>query len=92
MKTSGVGVFDDLLEEGVLERRAPNALAIFWDVDAPATLDRLEHDGSDPLRILFDAQREREQRVRIELGVDGRDAVEVRILGRPAYRRGLVDA
>ncbi len=53
VKTSGVGVFDALLEAAVLEARAPHALAIFWDVDAPATLDRLQQQPSDPLRALI---------------------------------------
>jgi spore maturation protein CgeB len=52
VKTSGVGVFDALLERAVLDVRAPNATAIFWDVDAPATLDRLEQDPDDPFRAL----------------------------------------
>src|SRR5436853_3572851 len=41
IKTSGVGVFDELLDQAVLDARAPHATAIYWDVDAPATLDRL---------------------------------------------------
>jgi spore maturation protein CgeB len=53
VKTSGVGVFDGLLEAAVLDVKAPHATAIFWDVDAPATLDRLEHNPSDPLRALI---------------------------------------
>jgi spore maturation protein CgeB len=48
VKTSGVGVFDELLEEAVLDVKAPHAQAIFWDVDAPATLDRLAGDPADP--------------------------------------------
>jgi spore maturation protein CgeB len=52
VKTSGVGVFDALLEKAVLDMRAPNATAIFWDVDAPATLDRLEQNPDDPFRAL----------------------------------------
>jgi spore maturation protein CgeB len=40
VKTSGVGVFDDVLEAAVAERR--DALRIFWDVDAPATLSAME--------------------------------------------------
>lgn len=52
IKTSGVGVFDDLLESAVIEFKAPGAITIFWDVDAPATLDRLERDVTDPLRSL----------------------------------------
>jgi spore maturation protein CgeB len=58
VKTSGVGVFDELLEAAVLDVKGPDALAIFWDVDAPATLDRLERDPSDAFRALvpqFDA-------------------------------------
>jgi spore maturation protein CgeB len=53
VKTSGVGVFDALLESAVLACKAPHATAIFWDVDAPATLDRLEQNPSDPLRALI---------------------------------------
>ena len=41
VKTSGVGVYDDVLEAAVAARR--DALRIFWDVDAPATLER--HGG-----------------------------------------------
>ena len=52
VKTSGVGVYDELLEAGVLSVKRPEALAIFWDVDAPATLDRLQSNASDPLRRL----------------------------------------
>lgn len=53
VKASGVGVLDELLESAVLEARGPSALAIFWDVDAPATLDRLQRNPSDPLRALI---------------------------------------
>jgi spore maturation protein CgeB len=52
VKTSGVGVFDRLLDEAVLEHKAPHATSIFWDVDAPATLDRLGQDASDPFHAL----------------------------------------
>lgn len=48
VKASGVGVFDGLLEEEVLKIRNDHQLAIFWDVDAPATLERLENDSDDP--------------------------------------------
>ena len=51
VKATGVGVLDDLLEEAVLVT-AGDALAVFWDVDAPATLARLEADLDDPLRAL----------------------------------------
>lgn len=53
IKASGVGVFDELLEEAVLEVASPNSLVAFWDVDAPATLDRLEANPGDPLRRLI---------------------------------------
>jgi spore maturation protein CgeB len=52
VKTSGVGVNDALLEAGVLAIRAPHALTVFWDVDAPATLDRLACDPADPFAPL----------------------------------------
>jgi spore maturation protein CgeB len=52
IKASGVGAYDDVLEEAVLEARRSGAIAIFWDVDAPATLTRLENDRADPLRAL----------------------------------------
>jgi spore maturation protein CgeB len=48
VKASGVGVFDELLEAAVLERQGPRTLVAFWDVDAPATLDRVQSDPDDP--------------------------------------------
>ena len=48
VKASGVGVFDDLLEQAVLEFKGPDATVIFWDVDAPATLDRVRNNPNDP--------------------------------------------
>jgi spore maturation protein CgeB len=48
-KTSGVGVNDDVLEAAVLELPG---LHIFWDVDAPATLGRMEDDPEDAFRAL----------------------------------------
>lgn len=50
LKSSGVGVLDAELEAAVLELGPP---AIYWDVDAPATLARLEADRHDPLRALL---------------------------------------
>ncbi|HZP47778.1 MAG TPA: glycosyltransferase [Vicinamibacterales bacterium] len=52
VKASGVGVFDRELERGVLDVRAPESLVVFWDVDAPATLDRLHRDPGDPFLAL----------------------------------------
>jgi spore maturation protein CgeB len=48
IKHSGVGVFDELLEEAVLDCRTGMTRVAFWDVDAPATLARVEHDPADP--------------------------------------------
>ncbi len=52
VKTSGVGVFDDVLESAVLELKHAGNTVILWDVDAPATLGRMEGDASDSLRAL----------------------------------------
>lgn len=58
VKASGVGVFDELLErELLLQKHARNSV-VFWDVDAPATLDRIQQNEADPFRALvprFDA-------------------------------------
>jgi spore maturation protein CgeB len=55
VKASGVGVFDAMLEAQIPEIRRPGALAVFWDVDAPATLDRLAAKRLDPFRSLVPA-------------------------------------
>jgi spore maturation protein CgeB len=55
VKASGVGVFDRLLEEAVLELKRPENLIVYWDVDAPATLDRVITDREDPFRSLIPA-------------------------------------
>ena len=53
VKASGVGVFDDVLLEGVMAVARPHAVKIFWDVDAPATLAELRADPSLPMhRVL----------------------------------------
>ena len=49
VKASGVGVFDDVLLEGVVAASRPEAIRIFWDVDAPATLAELGRDASHAL-------------------------------------------
>ena len=53
IKHSGVGVFDGLLEEKVLECRSENTKIAFWDVDAPATLARVEENPADRFRALI---------------------------------------
>ncbi len=47
VKASGVGVLDDCLEAYVA--RMPESICkVFWDVDAPATLERLASNTNDP--------------------------------------------
>jgi spore maturation protein CgeB len=53
VKTSGVGVYDRLLEAAILDIKDSNTLAVFWDVDAPATLDRVKADASDLFKDLI---------------------------------------
>ncbi len=53
VKASGVGVFDDLLAEAVLEAGRPGALVVYWDVDAPATLDLLRQQPNNTLIALI---------------------------------------
>jgi spore maturation protein CgeB len=52
VKASGVGVNDALLEAEVLNWRSTRTRVAFWDVDAPATLDRVIGDAADPFRRL----------------------------------------
>lgn len=52
VKFSGVGVLDRELEQAVLHGRRVNQTILFWDVDAPATLDRMEACTQDHLRPL----------------------------------------
>ena len=49
VKASGVGVFDDELLAGVMREARPNAIRIFWDVDAPATLAELQGAPDHPM-------------------------------------------
>jgi spore maturation protein CgeB len=53
VKASGVGVHDELLERAVLDLQARGTLVAFWDVDAPATLDRVHGNADDPFRPLI---------------------------------------
>ncbi|MDP8993451.1 MAG: glycosyltransferase [Pseudomonadota bacterium] len=50
VKASGVGVFDRELLEGVVAYSRGDALRIFWDVDAAATLAEMRQDESHPVR------------------------------------------
>jgi spore maturation protein CgeB len=50
VKASGVGVFDAELDLAVPQAARKGALAIYWDVDAPATLEAMERDPAHHLR------------------------------------------
>lgn len=50
VKASGVGVFDEALLDGMIGSSSSNALRIFWDVDAAATLDEMARDEDHPVR------------------------------------------
>ncbi len=53
IKHSGVGADDALLEREVLNLQSPATQVAFWDVDAPATLSRVEKVVDDPFRALI---------------------------------------
>lgn len=50
VKASGVGVFDAELLAGITEHARDDAVRIFWDVDAAATLDEMRAAPDHPLR------------------------------------------
>lgn len=52
IKASGIGVYDGLLEAAVVDQRRAGQLIAFWDVDAPATLERMHNNAQDPFRAL----------------------------------------
>ena len=55
VKANGVGVFDAELLDGIIRHARSDALKIFWDVDAAATLDEMRADASHPvLKALLD--------------------------------------
>jgi spore maturation protein CgeB len=72
VKASGVGVNDRELEAAAPEVGAP--VTVFWDVDAPATLARLETDENDPLHEVL-------PRYDLVLTYGGGDPVVERYLG-----------
>jgi spore maturation protein CgeB len=50
VKASGVGVFDRELETAVAELGGPALSTVFWDVDAPATLEAIEQAPDHHMR------------------------------------------
>lgn len=53
IKHSGVGADDELLEAEVLRCGSEATRVAFWDVDAPATLARVDQNPRDPFRKLI---------------------------------------
>jgi spore maturation protein CgeB len=53
VKASGVGVFDELLEAVIVDLKTCSNIVAFWDVDAPATLDRVHGNPGDPFASLI---------------------------------------
>lgn len=54
VKAGGIGINDELLEKEVAALGSASTGTLFWDVDAPATLARLEADAGDPLLAALD--------------------------------------
>ena len=52
VKHSGLGVDDEILEQRVLECH-PGSVIIFWDVDAPATMERMLTNPGDAFHSLL---------------------------------------
>jgi spore maturation protein CgeB len=53
VKASGVGVLDEFLESAALELQSSCRPVIFWDVDAPATIERVRSNPRDPFAALI---------------------------------------
>lgn len=50
VKANGVGVFDRELLEGILREARADALTVYWDVDAAATLEEMRAAPDHPVR------------------------------------------
>jgi spore maturation protein CgeB len=50
VKASGVGVYDALLEQALLQVARRPQQVVFWDIDPAATLARVHTDPGDPFR------------------------------------------
>jgi spore maturation protein CgeB len=53
VKASGIGVFDTDLEIAVPQFASPTVTTVFWDVDAPATLDSIDLSPSHHMRRMI---------------------------------------
>ncbi|MFY0571162.1 CgeB family protein [Archangium lansingense] len=52
VKASNVGPFDDWLNSRVLELKSGSTQVVYWDMDAPVTLERMAGNPEDPFRAL----------------------------------------
>jgi len=52
VKASGVGIHDEWLNHRILESRSGHTQVVYWDLDAPVTLERLLREPGDSLRAL----------------------------------------
>ncbi len=52
VKANGVGVYDSWLEEAVASLTSERTATVFWDVDAPATLEGMNSGRNDALKAL----------------------------------------
>jgi len=50
IKASGVGIYDAELLEGVMRAARPDAIRLYWDVDAAASLDEMAEDDGHHVR------------------------------------------
>lgn len=48
--SSGIGIFDDVLIDEMVEHAAAHALRVFWDVDCATTLEGMRGDAYHPVR------------------------------------------
>jgi spore maturation protein CgeB len=53
VKASGVGIYDELLDRAALDCRTGRGAVALWDVDAAASLERMQNNPDDPLRSLI---------------------------------------
>ncbi|QRK09372.1 glycosyltransferase [Archangium violaceum] len=52
VKASGVGIFDEWLNARVLELKSGTTQVVYWDLDAPVTLERMAANPEDPFLAL----------------------------------------
>jgi len=50
VKASGIGVHDEVLEASMPHLCPEGRVCVYWDVDAPATLERMQQNENDHLR------------------------------------------